>query len=174
MTLPHRLMAHFLICDTVTRTGCLKYQIDRLQDGLRRPEGPDQINVAQRTARFRNTLVEMIAHSRERGGVCPLKAKNRLFRIADREHGTIHLARTFSGEKFFSDLGDDPPLFGVRVLRLIDKNMVKPTVQFEQHPRRPGTFAQKIQALQDQIVIIQPRPDFLFTVVGGQQRIGQS
>ena len=78
----------------------------------------------------------MLAHAREGSGIGALEAKDRLLGIANREDRADLGPRTLAGEELLRERGDDLPLLGIGVLRLVDENVVEAAVELEQHPWR--------------------------------------
>src|SRR5690606_19904343 len=58
------------------------------------------------------------------------------------------------------------PLFGARILRFINKNMVDAAIQLEEHPGCHGACGEKRAAFLDQIIIVEQRARALCLVKG--------
>ena len=87
----------------------------------------------------------MLAHRQKGARVGALKAVDRLLRVADREDRAEAVAGALAGEELLGQRGDDRPLLGVGVLRLVDQDVVEAAIELEQHPGRHPGPAQQIQ-----------------------------
>ena len=114
--------------------------------------------------------LEMLPHRDKGARIGALEAVDRLLGVADRENRAVALARhaAFAGEKLLGERRDDRPLVGVRVLRLVDQDVVEPAIELEQHPGRDAGAAQQLQRLQHEVVVIQRPVQPLAAVVGMQ------
>ena len=65
-----------------------------------------------------------------------LERIDRLFLVADREHGALYAARTGAGSEFSSEPAHDLPLLVAGVLRLVDQDMIDAEIELEMHPGR--------------------------------------
>ena len=64
------------------------------------------------------------------------------------------------------------PLFGVGILRLVNQDMIQAFIKLEQHPAsNPGLTLQKLQAGQDQVIVIKAGMQGLFGGVAIKHRI---
>ena len=63
-----------------------------------------------------------------------LEAEDRLLEVADGENGAMPVRGALAGEIFDGERAHDVPLAFVRVLRLVDQDMVGLLVELEAHP----------------------------------------
>src|ERR1700682_966576 len=84
-----------------------------------------------------------------------LESEDRLLLVAHRENraGAIW-TRAVAYEKFLGKPINDFPLFGARILRLVDQNVVDAAVELVVHPGR-GLVGQEIEGLADEVVIVE-------------------
>src|ERR1700732_1079091 len=112
-----------------------KNVVDRLQDPRSRAERIDEgdrIEFQAGGLEFRLQLAS--AHIEFMRGRA-LERKDRLLLVADGEDGAGNaVARALAGGEFGDDMGDDVPLPGARVLRLVDQDMVDAAVELVMHP----------------------------------------
>ena len=142
-----------------------KHVVDRLQDRRARAERvveryriEFQPGVLELPFQFPPAQVEFA----RRG---PLKRKDRLFLVADREHGADHtVARTGAGGEFGNDVRDDIPLPRAGILRLVDQHMIDAAVELVVHPAR-GHAVEHRQRLVDQVVIVEEAAFLLLAAV---------
>ncbi len=78
-----------------------------------------------------------------------------------------------AGEELLGERGDDLPLLGVGVLRLVDQDVVEPAIELEQHPGRDAGPPQQVERLQHEIVVIEQPLQPLAPVIGVQQRVAE-
>src|SRR5258707_14249361 len=100
---------------------------------------------------------EKSALTAELRGIRALETEDRLLLVAhgkDRAWQRIS-AHAVTGEEFLRELADDLPLFGAGVLRLIDEDMVEPTIELVEHPGRRIAALEQVQRGKDQIVIVE-------------------
>ncbi len=96
------------------------------------------------------------AHGLKRARIGPLETINRLFGITDNKESADPLGPAVACKKLLRQQTNDLPLVGVRVLCLVDQNMIQPAVELEQYPRNPAVAAQQLHCMQNKIVVIQP------------------
>ena len=115
--------------------------------------------------------LEMPPHLDKGARVGALKAVDRLLRIADGENRANAILGAAAGEELGGKRGDDLPLLGIGVLRLVDQDMVEPAVELEQNPRRDPRPAQQFKRLQHEIVVIEQPKKPLAPLIGLQHRV---
>src|SRR5205807_10464829 len=108
---------------------------------------------AGRVGRRRDARAEMLAHLEEGERLGALEAEDRLLGIADGEDRAVGLARSLPGEELLGESGDDAPLLGIGVLRLVDEDVVETAIELEEDPRRDARPAQQRLAREDEVVI---------------------
>ena len=97
----------------------------------------------------------MVARFPKIFGVGALKPEDRLLVVTDGEHGTkVRPTCTEPIEVIVGQRLDDLPLCDVRILRLVDENMVEASVQFVPDPACHPGVRQQARRLGDQIVEI--------------------
>ena len=156
-----------------------EHMVDRMQD---RRSGAERIGKGYRIE-FQPGVLELLlqrpAAQVEFARGRALEREDRLLLVADREHRAHHaVAGAGAGGEFGNDMGDDVPLPGAGVLRLVDQHMIDAAVELVMHPAR-GDAVQHRQRLVDQIVIVEQAALLLLAPVIGrgrgrdmQQRLG--
>ena len=117
--------------------------------------------------------LEMLPHRDKGAGIGALEAVDRLLCVANRENRAVALTphAALAGEKLVRERFDDVPLVGVRVLRLVDQDVIEPPIELEQHPRRDARPPQEFERLHHEIVEIEePMQSFAF-FIGAQHGI---
>ena len=179
LTGPPRVVAHGTPVEDDSPAGVLvgEHCVHRRQNRGRRAERSLQRRVVPALPGAARATGEPPLHLRKFRRVGALEAVDRLFRVADREHGARPPARPFAGEELVGKRPHHLPLFGVRVLRLVDEQVVEAAVEFVEHPRRAAPALQQGGCVKDEIVEIEPRERSFPRFVGvddrpadGQQR----
>src|SRR6516165_5547694 len=91
---------------------------------------------------------------------CVLERKDRLLLVAHGEHGSPACTRARAGEELAGQSLNDLPLFGTRVLRLIDEHVIDALIELVVHPGG-SVVAQQRKGFVDQIVVIEQSPAVL-------------
>ena len=109
--------------------------VDDVEHRGRRAIVGNQIDLAEGLAAHLTQRVEHVARGRERLGLGALKAEDRLLAVADREQRPQPVVlRADAREKFLGKRQDNAPLAHIRILRLIDEDMVGALIELEAHP----------------------------------------
>ena len=124
---------------------------------LHRAERQRERNAPPGEPRPVGALREVLTHGGEHPGRGALEAVDRLLLVADGEHRARFLARTAAGEEFLGERADHQPLRGARILRLVDQDVVEPSVQLVEHPFHGAGRTQQACRPADQVVEIQLR-----------------
>ena len=96
---------------------------------------------------------KQIARGGKGGRVGPLEAKDRLFAVADGEQRAQPLGIvTVNREKFLGERQYDAPLAHIRILRLVDKDVIGALVELEAHPFAEIADAQQRSGERDEVV----------------------
>ncbi len=91
----------------------------------------------------------------ERLGIGALKSEDRLLAVAHREQRAVAVfLRAQPGEKFARQRLDDPPLPQIRILRLVDEDVVGALVELEADPFAEAADAQQRPRQRDEVVEI--------------------
>ena len=159
--------------DPVPRLRLAKNRIDRLQYRLGRAERDVERQLQPGLVDGIDALLEMLPHAQKGLRVGALKAVDRLLRIADRKDRADRVACALAGEELLGQRGDDLPLLGIGVLRLVDQDVVEAAIELEQHPRRHPRPAQQRQRGQHQIVEIEHALQPLGLAVLAQQPVAE-
>src|SRR5438046_8065825 len=103
----------------------------------------------------------MLPHRDKGAGIGALEAVDRLLCVADRENRAVALTphAALAGEKLVRERFDDVPLVGVRVLRLVDQDVIEPAIELEQHPRRDARPPQEFERLDRKSTRLTPVTD---------------
>ena len=118
-------------------------------------------------------LLKITAHSFKFGRIGALKTVNRLFAVTHRKNRPHRIFGAEPAEEIAAQRTDNAPLFGRSILRFVNQNIINAAIKFEQNPiGNPGRF-KKIAGQNNQILIIQPRMNFLKAVIAGNHIFGQ-
>ena len=153
-----------------------------IQHPLDRAEGHVEIDGRPVFLRVAHPFPEAFPDAAEHHRIGALEAEDRLFDVADGEHGARRPGQAvvggraldpFAGEEFPRDRLDQAPLLRAGVLRLVDQDMVDAAVQLVEHPFGRRRTGQQGFGLQDQVVEVQNGPlaflGFIALVDGGAE-----
>ncbi|GJD69727.1 hypothetical protein MMMDOFMJ_2665 [Methylobacterium gnaphalii] len=138
-----------------------KDRVDRPQHAGGGAEGEPQLDILEGEAGIAGGLAPVAPSLLELSWLGTLEAVDRLLRIAHGEARAQGLARAVARREFLRDTAQDLPLLGVRVLRLVDEDVIDAAVELVQHPGHLDP-AQQVEGLVDQVVEIEgAEPTFL-------------
>ena len=157
----------------VGRLGTAEYGIDRAEDCRRGAERHLERDTPPLTLRRCDLRCEVLAHRLEGGRIGALETEDRLLGIADREDRANDLPGTFAREELLGQRGYDPPLIGVGILRLVDKDVVEALVELVEDPGGTAPGEELLRA-QNEIIVIEKALLALVALIGREHRRTQT
>ncbi len=141
--------------------------IDYVEYGGRRAKAAFERQVVEDMVGIFRIALERYLRGGERLRAGALKTEDRLLEIADGEDGADAIALgPLPCEKFGGERADDLPLADVRVLRLIDHDVVDTLVQLVANPVCDAGLGQKIGGAGDEVVEIHGTGELLRLLIG--------
>ena len=156
-----------------------KHPVDGVQHGLRRAERNIERYTRHGLADKRGCALETVAHLLEFLRCRTLEAIDRLFFVAHGEQRADRVTPCAVGKKLRRECADHRPLHGAGVLRLIDENVVQPTIKLVEHPlcrvrlARRADLGQQVGSFLDQVVEVERGAAIFLGLVGIHHRIGK-
>ncbi len=150
-----------------------EYRVNGVEHRRGRAEREIERDLMEAEPRRLSPALEGAADFAEPRRVCALERVDRLFLIAHGEQRARPFARTGTGEELLCQALDDRPLRRVRVLRLVDQDMIDAAVDLVQHPGCGARAREQIERLDDQIVIVERGLAALPPLVIAHDRVGE-
>ncbi len=159
---------------TVKPSGALaaENQIDQRQDGRRRTERMLHRQSIKPLSDRAQSAAEMFLHLVKAIRIGALKGIDRLLLVAhDKDRPALVGRRAFACGKLLRQKADHLPLRRARVLRLVDEDVINPSIELEQDPCSHARIGQELVRLVDQIVEIKlAAGEFVFFVKRQEKR----
>ena len=122
-------------CDAAPRQFGSEGHVNRVENGLRRPERDGQRDVGEWPPAVAMTLREFAPHFGEHLRRRALEGEDRLLLVADREDGAVLGPCAGAGEELGAERRKNAPLRLRRVLGFVEQQVIEPIVELVQNPR---------------------------------------